>query len=70
LSETIHHPDTPGNVLYAGLGRPCPYCKCFFMNSHDYNLHLRDGCHALNRLGWTPSKFGDNAEVCSGARTS
>lgn len=59
MSE-IHH-----NVLYAGMGRPCSFCKCFFMNSHDYNLHLKTGCQGLNRLGWAPSKYGDDGEVCS-----
>jgi hypothetical protein len=63
-NKVIIHPSTPNLIIYAGSGRPCPICKCFFMNSHDFALHQTIGC-GLNRLNWRPSKFGDNGKIVS-----
>jgi len=36
----VFHTDCPeGTVFYPNVGRPCPDCECFFMNSYDYKLH-------------------------------
>lgn len=52
---------TPGNILYAGLGRPCPSCKkIWFSSSHDLGSHMR-----VCRGEWQTSKFNREEEWCS-----
>ncbi|MCJ7632250.1 hypothetical protein MUP77_07635 [Candidatus Bathyarchaeota archaeon] len=51
---------TPGNILYAGLGRPCPSCKkVWFSSSYDLGLHKR-----VCKGEWQTSKFNREEEWC------
>lgn len=54
--KVIHHPHTPGIIIYAGAGRPCKKCGCFFQNSYDYYKHNQI-CEDKN---WRQSNFGNN----------
>jgi hypothetical protein len=56
---------TPGNILYPGLGRPCPDCKCFFMNKHDYDNH-REVCPKRKANIWNSNQ--DGSEWCSSSK--
>jgi len=60
------HVDDPGNVHYAGLGRPCPLCKkVFCVCDSDLAAH-RKVCmgSGLNSLKWRKSDF-DDSHFCS-----
>jgi hypothetical protein len=48
--------ETPGNILYPGLGRPCPDCKSFFSSSHDFNLHQA----VCKESQWRKSDYDDS----------
>jgi hypothetical protein len=56
----IVHEDTPGNVLYAGLGRPCPRCKGFFSCSHDFELHEK----VCQERDWRKSDYDNDSYFC------
>ena len=40
--------------------KKCPNCECIFFNSHDYHLHVKDGCAYINNLPWKKSKEKPN----------
>ena len=40
--------------------KKCSICSCFFFNSHDYHLHVKDGCAYINTLPWKKSKEKPN----------
>jgi hypothetical protein len=52
---------TEGNVVYAGMGRPCSLCKkVWLMCSHDLNNHMKI-CKGSSQ-GWNKSKFNKEDE--------
>jgi hypothetical protein len=60
--KVIDHPVSADNELYAGMGRPCPYCKkAWFCSKHDLKLHIQK-CRGPQHYGWRKSKF-DNGEI-------
>lgn len=63
MSQVIVYPDTPGNVIYAGFGRPCPKCKrVWLMCSHDLALHM-EVCGGAD-ADWSQSKFNTREQIC------
>ena len=58
--KIIHHPDTPGNILYAGNGKQCLRCKGFYSCSHDFELHEK----VCRECQWKKSNYGDEVELC------
>lgn len=63
---------TPGNVLYFGLGKPCPACKkVWFSCSSDLKGHRNSGSckgSGLGSLDWRSSNFGDDSEICASSK--
>jgi hypothetical protein len=57
--EIIVHEATPGNILYPGLGRPCPRCKSFFSCSHDFDAHEK----VCKERQWRKSDY-DDSYIC------
>jgi len=58
-NNIVYHHDAPEDtVFYPNIGRPCPDCKCFFMNSYDYNLH-RSNCRTKEeKIRWRKNADG------------
>lgn len=55
------HLTEPGVEFWAGLGKKCSHCPCFFTNSHDMKLHL-PVCKGFNK-DW--HRNPDGSEWCS-----
>lgn len=56
------HVDTPGNIHYLGMGRPCPSCKKVFVCCEaDLESH-RKVCKGsgIDSLDWKKSDFDDS----------
>lgn len=70
IENVIIH-EVPGNEVYAGMGRKCKWCECFFMSRYDYQLHIAafgakphgSGLKHLDSLDWKQSRF-DDGEWC------
>ena len=61
ITEDGHITSTNGIVFYPKEQvKKCPICEFFAFNSHDYHLHVKDGCAYINNLPWKKSKEKPN----------